>query len=152
MKLIRRILAPVDFSEPSKAALRYAIRLGEAFDAPVEVLHAWAFREYHTTTEELRTADPNGPPPVEEAARHRAWEAFDKFVNEAIEGRSLALERHLVLGTPAEAILKTAVDRGCDLIVIASHGAPPRPKLGRVAKHVVRDARCPVTVVPAASG
>ncbi|MFZ5479540.1 MAG: universal stress protein [Myxococcota bacterium] len=55
-------------------------------------------------------------------------------------------------GDPAAAILEEA--RDADMVVMCAHAghAEPGPELGRVAGAVLRDARCPVVVVPPARG
>lgn len=55
---------------------------------------------------------------------------------------------HVANQYPAEAILKTAESRGCDMIVMASHGrrAIGRMLLGGEAVRVITQARVPVLV------
>lgn len=54
-------------------------------------------------------------------------------------------------GDVAEEILKTAVKKGCDLIVLGAHkGLFGRTALGTVAKEVLHAATVPVLVVPPA--
>lgn len=49
-------------------------------------------------------------------------------------------------GAPGEAIVETATQRGCDLIVMTTHGRSglKRAVLGSVADYIVRNAPCPV--------
>ena len=49
-----------------------------------------------------------------------------------------------------EALLQLGARRGVDAICRATHGRTGRPQLvlGSVAQHVVREARCPVVVLP----
>ena len=59
------------------------------------------------------------------------------------------IERVLREGNPAEEIVRLAGERGCDLIVMGTHG---RRRLGRllmgsVAEQVLRRAPCPVLTV-----
>ena len=71
---------------------------------------------------------------------------------EAVAGESAGeVERVLVEGPPAEAILDQAGD--AELIVIGQHGrgAVSSLVLGSVSHHVLQHARCPVLVVPAAA-
>ena len=44
MSRIKNILVPVDFSNASKLALRYACELADTFDATLHVLHAARIR------------------------------------------------------------------------------------------------------------
>jgi len=52
-------------------------------------------------------------------------------------------------GDVAEEILKTAAEKGCDLIVLGAHkGLLNKTALGSVAKAVIHGSRVPVMVVP----
>jgi nucleotide-binding universal stress UspA family protein len=53
-------------------------------------------------------------------------------------------------GSVVETIINTARERGCDLIVMATHGRTglTRAILGSVAADVLPKAPCPVLVVP----
>jgi nucleotide-binding universal stress UspA family protein len=59
---------------------------------------------------------------------------------------STGIEYLLADGIPAEEIVKVASDRGCDLIVMGTHGRTGvgRLLLGSVAEEVMRKAPCPV--------
>ena len=55
----------------------------------------------------------------------------------------------LMEGEPGEAILRTATERHCDLIVMGTHGRTGLDRIikGSVAEHVLRRAPCPVLTV-----
>ena len=55
-------------------------------------------------------------------------------------------EHRLVMGNPAEEIVRLADEEGADLIVMATHGRAgfKRLLMGSVAEEVVRRAKCPV--------
>lgn len=59
---------------------------------------------------------------------------------------------HITLGEPASEIREAAEEYGTDLIVMPSHGRSGLERwfLGSVAEHVLRDAPCPVLVLPLA--
>lgn len=60
-----------------------------------------------------------------------------------------AQEILVVQGEVAEQILKTASDKGCDLVVLGAHkGLLGKTAVGSVAKAVLHGARVPVLVVP----
>ncbi len=58
---------------------------------------------------------------------------------------------HIADSLPAEAIMETAAGRGCDLIVMASHGrrGVSRLLLGSQTAEVLAHSKVPVLVVPA---
>ena len=72
------------------------------------------------------------------AARHKAQEA-------GIAAETLHLPRH----RPADGILETAAERGCDLIIMGSHGRRGlnRLLLGSQAAEVLARATIPVLIV-----
>ena len=59
------------------------------------------------------------------------------------------LESHVVVGHPAEQILRYAEDSHADLIVMGRRGTTRATRwiLGSVSERVMRYAHCPVTVV-----
>jgi len=144
---VKQILAAVDFSPISKAVVEQAARLAEAFSAELTLLHVAA-------------PDPDfvgfeaGPQTVRD---HRAHELRDEHRNiqtiaEDLRNRSISVRALLIEGPSVEKILAEATRIGADVIVIGSHGhgALFRVLLGSVSEGVVRAARCPVLIVPAA--
>ncbi len=63
--------------------------------------------------------------------------------------RSIEVERRLVEGSAADALVRLADELKCDLIVMGTHGRSglPHVLLGSVAEKVVRKAGCPVLTV-----
>lgn len=86
---------------------------------------------------------------VQQAWVDAAREQFRKLLKRRkLEPSNVAT--HVVVGRPDVEIVRFARDRGADLIVVGTHGygAVKRLLLGSVADHVVRQAPCPVLVVP----
>ncbi len=141
---IRRILVPVDFSEPSLAALRHAVELARAFKATVDVLHvveAVAYAPMVGPTVDLERLREER----ERGARHQ----LDQLV--ATLGKGVGRKHALLrVGTAARSIVDEAKRRGSDLIVMATQGrhGVGRWLLGSVAERVVRTAGCPVLILP----
>ncbi len=138
----RRIGCPVDFSEASRVALREAAELARRFGAELVLLHV--VEPAGPAGSELAFAPPRarrgeaGTSPIAE------WEAEAvKVVGPRVESLELA-------GSPAEEIVRFAAEGRCDALVLGTHGRTGfrRLVLGSVAAHVVRDAPCPVVVVP----
>ncbi len=139
----RRICCPVDFSEASRAALREAAELARRFGAELVLLHVVepagpAGSELAFAPPRARRGDAAGVSPLAE------WEAEAvKVVGPRVESLELS-------GSPAEEIVRFAAEGGCDAVVLGTHGRTGfrRLVLGSVAAQVVRDAPCPVVVVP----
>ena len=141
----RKILVPVDFSEPSRRALEAALALA-ADGAQVDVLHCWnlpALADAYTMPESLRE-EAIGPlvRDMEAETRQRG----EAFLADANAG-GVALSFDVVRDIPAQGIHDRAP--GYDLIVTGSHGrrGVRRFLLGSVAEVTVRHAPCSVLVV-----
>lgn len=143
----RRILCPVDFSEHSALALKYAAVGARAFGAELTVLQALDFElpPYFTASQ---------TPQLKKEARG-AKAAARKYLVAHVRrtlapvAKDLASRIVVVEGHPTDAILETAERSGADLIVMGTHGrgGPRRLLLGSVTENVVRHARVPVFVV-----
>ena len=137
MKL-HRILVPVDFSAGSDAALEMATSLardsgGSLILAHVEVIPlSAAGGEYLYAIPE--------PPTEELLARLEAVVVPDSHV---------PVERRLLAGDPADAIIRLAQTEDVDLIVMGTHGRRGLTRLlmGSVAEAIDRAAPCPVLTV-----
>jgi nucleotide-binding universal stress UspA family protein len=139
MLRIKKILCPTDFSEPSFEALKVACELAQQFSSELIVMHA----VQPVPTVSTGHMDPstfNIPAyqqEMEVTANTIMQEQIAKRVPETISVRSLVL-----LGDPANQILRAAEDKKVDLIVIATRGQTGLKRLffGSVAEKVVRHA------------
>lgn len=87
---------------------------------------------------------------VTEASRRRALE-YLRGVSERLKSVGVDARAEVVEGHAAEGIVAFARDGGADLIALTTHGRGgiERVVFGSVADGVVRNAPCPVLVVPA---
>jgi nucleotide-binding universal stress UspA family protein len=137
---ISKVLAPVDFSSCSRAALELACKLALPFQARVEVLFV----------RPLNAVTPGGGPevsPEEQLAAARA--ELHRFAASVPGSSSLELTERIEFGDARERIVAVAESGGFDLIVLGTHGRTGRPRslAGSIAESVVRTAPCPVTTV-----
>lgn len=129
------ILVPIDFSERSAPAARYAKTLAPRFDAQIHLLHAIPDLDLgisgHMATELLQ----------QQVARMSA--ELNHFLPDELP--SPPVERRVVNGDPATVIVRCAHE-GADLIVIPTHGYGPYRRfiLGSTTAKVLHDADCPV--------
>lgn len=144
------ILLSTDGSDVARKGVKHGIALAKALDAKVTVI---------TVTEPLTLALGTGHagwiPPQEmfdsfDAARkERLREILDE-VRAMAEQIGISVELlHVPNAHPATAIIETAKSRGCDLIVMASHGYRGLRKLflGSQTSEVLVDGSVPVLVV-----
>jgi nucleotide-binding universal stress UspA family protein len=131
----KKILFATDFSPASDAALKYATALARDAGAPLLILHV----------EELPTPYAGGEMllPQPEYPNPEIRRMLEAVVP---ADKNVKYEHHLVLGTPAEDIVRVATEQNVDLIVIGTHGRTglKRVLMGSVAEAVMRRATCPV--------
>lgn len=140
---MRKILVPMDFSECSDAALKYARALCEAFGASLHLLHVvqdpytqpWAAEAF--------------PAPLGEMLQQWQEQARTRLGSLLAEPDRAAATIATVVGSPFYEIIRYAGEQEIDLIVIGTHGRGPvaHMLLGSVAEKVVRKAPCPVLTV-----
>jgi nucleotide-binding universal stress UspA family protein len=141
---IRRVFCPVDFSETSRKALRYAGAIATWYQAALDVMHvipdptasgqAWASAMPADAIEQSRTA---------------ADAALAQFVEDAdLSVRVAGLL--LNTGVPAVEILEHARSTHPDLLVLGTHGRGglSHVLIGSNAERVVAHASCPVMTIP----
>jgi nucleotide-binding universal stress UspA family protein len=141
--LFNAILCGVDFSEPSRVALRSATELAKTFGASLTLQHVYE--------SPIDMAPPATILPTVQADMRRArtgladWQAEAKRLG-ADDVRIVWTE-----GTPWQEITKRAHDYGHDLVVVGTHGRTglQHALIGSVAERVVRHAPCPVITIRA---
>jgi nucleotide-binding universal stress UspA family protein len=143
----KRILCALDLSENSGRTLAYASFLAAAAHARLTVL---------TVAEEVHDWNAPGEAlsgiPFEEEFRKRREKAalarLEALVPRSAEGLG-EIDRLVVTGLAHREILRAAREHGADLIVMGVHAraALGVSLLGSTARHVVREALCPVITV-----
>lgn len=129
VKLINKILFPVDFSDSCLAAARYVEALAGRFEAKIRLLHI-VTRGEHTLPEELL--------PLRRAE-------LDAYL--ASELKYFSVERVCTIGEkPASAIIEAAENWDPDLVMMPTHGLGTftRLFLGSVTAEILRELKCPV--------
>jgi nucleotide-binding universal stress UspA family protein len=143
----RHILCPVDFSELSFLALKYAAAGAREYGAELTVLHAQAFdlpRYFVRSETSLLLRELS-------AARKGARDSLASSVKETL-GKAVSrlnLRYEVLDADPLDAILDAAEKHKTDLIVLGTHGygRVKRLLLGSVAENVFRNAKVPVFLV-----
>ena len=139
---IRNVLVPIDFSECSRKALRYALAFAKEHEAGITLLYVVSTNfamgepssmEYVQFTSELRLKS------QKELQTLAAAEAHGEVIAQSV----------VRVGSPSAEIVHAAATLPADMIVISTHGRTGLKHLliGSVAEQVVRRAPCPVLVV-----
>ena len=142
---IKKILLPIDGSEPSLKAARYAVKIAKQENAKLICIHALGIPMYIT---EYRT--PLLLPSYYEAGKKLSEEWFTKVREIASKGGvNVNTELIMEVVSVVDAIVNYASEKDVDLIVMGTRGRTGVKKfmLGSVADGVVSHAHCPVLVV-----
>lgn len=150
-RTVTRILVPTDFSEPSDAALDYAVTLAGKLGASVHLLHV--FEDPYLTGGAF-AAEMYAPVPADlrETLLNEAKEQLEKRLAQITEERWHATA-DVYTGPTAKAIADYAKEKSIDLIIMGTHGRGGMAHLllGSVAERIVRTAPCPVLTVRTAT-
>lgn len=141
---LKRILVPVDFNVPSRAALSVANDLAAALDASIDVLHVIDLPDGLSMASEGYVPLPEN---YRQAVERHATEQLKDWLPTTSAPASAS--QHIAEGKPSVEIVRYADDHRADLIVMGTHGRTGVPHLviGSVAESVVRGAHCPVLTV-----
>ena len=141
---LKRILVPIDFSEHSKNALKYAIPFAQQFKASIYLIYVVEPTIYPADFSFGQIGFPN----VEEELRTRGSEELGHLIKNEIAGK-VASSKVVRTGKPFYEIIQYASEESIDLIIIATHGHTGMEHIlfGSTAEKVVRKAPCPVLVV-----
>ena len=139
MLTLHRILCPVDFSEPSKRALRYALAVDRWHESEVAVLHVEDPLLHAMTIDAGEYAE----------TTEGHYQELRGFID-AAGGGNRKVQVHIATGRPVSRILEHATREGSDLIVMGTNGRSglARAVLGLVTEGVVRQATTPVLTIP----
>jgi len=141
--MTKRLLVPVDGSDPADAALEFALE--EYPDADITALSVIDPTDVGYGSAE---AAPSTFEHLQQSAEERT-EAVLEAAREMASEQGIELTTETVIGMPSRAIVEFAENNELDGIVIGSHGREgvTRVLLGSVAESVVRRSPVPVTVV-----
>jgi len=142
---LRRILVPIDFSPPARAALSYAAALAQKFGSEVVLLHV--VQDLAGFLPDAVAVAPIALPPAEQLAA-AVRQGLEHFVQESkLPGAPLRQE--VREGVPHAEIVEFAREERFDLIVMGTHGRGglSHMLLGSVTEKVMRTAPCPVLTV-----
>ena len=138
----RRIAVCVDGSEISEILVRHAATLAAAFGTPLTILRV---------LETEATADNTPSDPLEWGIRQREARAYLEQLVSLAGHRDIDVESELIQGRAAEQICHWVLQRGADLVVLASHGQHGRSEwtLSSTARKLVDAVPGSLLLVPA---
>ena len=153
MDPIKSILAPTDLSPLSAKGLEYAGSLAQRTGAQLTVCHVVRTEEFVAHARLLEKGSGNAR--VEEQLSHlvdRHKELLHDFVNRHLGSAhpGMVIAEIVEMGEPHSLIIDWIKPNAIDLIVMSTHGRSglQRIMLGSVTEKVLRNAHCPVLVIP----
>lgn len=137
---VESILVPIDFSNPSTKALKYAVALARQFSAKIVPLFVVELPEAVGMFQLLLDDDE-----IKESCQAKLL----KFARKSAVPAGMIDHALVRKGRAHREITEAARTLKSDLIVISTHGysGMTRALLGSVTERVVREAPCPVLVV-----
>lgn len=137
MAMIKKILAPTDFSDLSAQGVVYAFQLAKEIGAELVVIN-------------IVTLDESNLVNKREVEQHK--KLLDEFLADKVAavGPDITIRKAVEPGQPYSTIVHWAENEAMDLIVISSHGRSglSRMVMGSVTAEILKKSPCPVLVVP----
>jgi nucleotide-binding universal stress UspA family protein len=119
MDMFKHLLLPTDGSQLSEAAIQAGIRIAKSINA--KVTGFYAMPKFHMLTYQTEMLTDTKQEFAKDCKAHA--DRFLTAVVQAAEAAGVPCETALQTSDhPYEAIITTAKEKGCDLIVMASHG------------------------------
>jgi len=148
-KMYKKILIAIDGSELSTKALTHGLRLAKATGSPVviaTVTELWSALDMAHKSKS-GVADPISQ--YETAVTENAKKILASAETQAKKAGIANVCLHIKDQHPAEGIIVAASKKGCDIIVMSSHGRRGVQKvlLGSVAAEVLTHSKIPVLIV-----
>ena len=135
---MKKVVVPVDFSEPARRALRFAKDFAKNQQAELQVVYFW-----HP---HFDAADPNRLSPQPDLFQLHKKQMDQLVASEGLDPESASVE----MGFPAESLVKYSKEKEVSFIVMGArgeHGALDK-LFGTVSSHVSIHAHCPVLIIP----
>ena len=140
--MYRHILIPTDGSELAERAMAHGLALAKSLGAKVSVI--FVMEPFSEMTGRFRDVVAG----YAELRKEQAASALDRAASAAKEAVVSCETIQVENGQPHQAIIAAAADKGCDLIVMSSHGRSGLSMLliGSVTNKVLAHAKTPVLV------
>jgi len=147
--VVKKIIVPVDFSESSKKAFYQGVKLASRFGADIIVVTV--FVPVVVPAEGLLYMDPD----IQDGVQDR----FNGFVDELKKGMTekersvVGIEAQFRIGTEGQQIQYLIRETPGSMVVMSTSGAGNLTKeiLGSVSLWMVKNAECPVMLIPPSS-
>ena len=146
--MYRHILIPTDGSELAQKAVSHGLALAKAVGAKVTALVVEHSFNVYAVPESKIYSMPKEFADYSKHIKEHAKKVLSAVAQDAKAAGVTCATQQIVHDHPYEVIIKTATDKGCDLIVMASHGRSGLSGLvlGSVTIKVLTHTKIPVLV------
>lgn len=140
----KNIIVPIDFSDHSKLALRYALEVAKVYASEITVFHSIE-QQVHPA---FYTSGKISLFEIDAELRQRATDAMMEFRTE-LDMSEIKTKYHLAEGPAYHEIINYIKNENFDLLVIATHGLKGLEHflIGSTTEKVIRHAELPVLTV-----
>ncbi len=145
--MYKKILVPLDGSGLSESVLSHVVTIATSCQVPEVVL----MRVREPLDKSVKeTLDAKIASQLDEAYHDEAANYLEKIAT-TLKRKGIAVKVEVLLGNPAEEIIKYSRRSGVDLIIMSTHGRSgvSRWVFGSVADKVIRQTEVPVLIRPA---
>jgi nucleotide-binding universal stress UspA family protein len=152
--LYRKILVPVDFTEYSFNACRFAVALAGKLNSEIELMHAYYTPELSTLPYDESFSFQGTLAEYLNENKEKAKADLDLFtgkIKEYIQQQSfpdIHLTSSLLRGMPVEAALYMVENSLPDAIVMGTHSIDKRKELSSYMVRIIQEVKVPVLVIP----
>ncbi|MDX1530737.1 MAG: universal stress protein [Rhodothermales bacterium] len=146
---VEAVLVPVDFSEPSRRAIRRGQEMAALYGAALHLVHVFEAAPYPSFYGEEVISRREVPPHFAEEAEAQLRRMVEAESDAADGGAADGVTFGVMAGQPFRQIAAYARDHGVGLIVMGTRGLSGLQQvlLGSTAERTIRTAPCPVLVV-----
>ncbi len=152
--MIKKILAPTDLSNSSRAGVRYALNKARASSAELIIYHVFKVEDLRHLGERLTdhavraAGSSNLLQAYHRACEDRLATYLEKNFADLLP--LVEVRKKVEFGTPDKDIVRLAEAEQVDVIIMASRGRRGLRRMifGSVTEQVIRNAPCPVIAVP----
>jgi len=155
--IVKRILVPVDYSECSRFACRYAIKIACKLGADLRILHAYYTPAFElielagtvNTQSQLREDVTVNLDKTERETADNLVNDLKEYINDTCKGK-VFIDYEVVPGVPEDEILRYSESYEPDLIIMGTHGkgSGMNAIIGSVTAAVIGRTDFPVMAIP----
>lgn len=149
---IKKILVPVDYSDNSRFACRYAIKLASKFNSELKLFHVYF-------TPALDLIELSGTVQIQSQLKDEVSinleenekETAEKFLQELrdISEEKINISYQLSTGVPDDEIIRYSVEFNPDIVIMGTRGKDKsKTILGSVTASIIRKLKLPVLAIP----